>query len=252
MNTRARFENSCAVITGAGGGIGGALATRLASEGARVVLLDVALSAAEARAAALRKDGAEALALECDVSDPASIDRATDRAVSAFGAPQVLCNCAGVQQFGRTETVSFETWSRILGINLTGTFLMCRALLTFLVETRGTIVNVASMAGLMGLPYDAAYCASKGGVVMLTRSLAKEFRDRGVRVNAVAPGGVKTSMMEVPFPEDANPDVMQFVPMSPYGTCDPETIAAAMAYLASEEAEHVTGTVLPVDGGVTA
>ena len=240
------------MITGAGGGVGGAVASLLASEGARVALLDVALEAAEVAAEALRKDGSDALALECDVSDPLAVQSAVERAVGAFGPPRVLCNIAGMQQFGHTEDFPFEVWSQILGINLTGTFLMCRALLPQLVEMRGAIVNVASLAGLVGLPYDAAYCASKGGVVMLTRSLAKEFSDRGVRVNAVAPGGVKTAMAEVPFPEDANPDVMKFVPNVPGGVCEPETIATAIAFLASEDAAHITGTVLPVDGGLAA
>jgi len=252
MKTRSRFEDRCVVVTGAGGGVGGAVASLLASEGARVALLDVALEAAEARADLLRKDGSNALAVECDVSDPDSVDRAVERAVSGLGSPSVLCNVAGVQQFGHTQDFPIEAWSRILGINLTGTFLMCRAVVPHLVETRGAIVNVSSMAGLMGLPYDAAYCASKHGVVGITRSLAKEFRDRGVRVNAVAPGGVRTAMIDVPFPGDVNPDVMQFVPMSPFGVCEPETIASAIAYLASEDSVHVTGTVLPVDGGVTA
>ena len=247
-----RFEGCAAIVTGAGGGIGGAVAARLASEGARVALLDVAQGAIEALAESLRKDGAEALALECDVSEAQSVERAVESARSELGAPRVLCNIAGVQQFGRTEEFPVEAWTRILGVNLTGTFLMCRAVLPHLVETRGAIVNIASMAGLVGLPYDAAYCASKGGVVMLTGSLAKEFSDRGVRVNAIAPGGVETAMIDVPFPEDANPDVMKFVPMVPGAVCEPKTIASVVAFLASDDAAHITGTTLPVDGGVTA
>ena len=140
----------------------------------------------------------------------------------------------------------------LIAVNLTGTFLMCRAVLPHLVETRGAIVNVASLAGLVGLPYDAAYCASKGGVIQLTRSLAKEFSDRHVRVNALAPGGVKTAMMEIPFPDDANPAVLQTIPGAPHGICEPERIADVIAFLGSDDAAHITGAVLPVDGGLSA
>lgn len=247
-----RFSDQVVIVTGGGSGIGRATCLRLSSEGARVAALDVNLAAAEETATELRRNGGAATALRCDVSDPAAVAAAVAAVVRELGPPSVLCNVAGIQQYGHAETLSFETWSRIIGVNLTGTFLMSQATLPHLVNTRGSIVNVASLAGIMGLPYDAAYCASKGGVVMLTKALAKEFSDRGVRVNAVAPGGVETPMGEIPFPEDASPEVMQLIPRTPMGWCKPAEIAAVIAFLASEDASKVTGVVVPVDGAMSA
>jgi NAD(P)-dependent dehydrogenase (short-subunit alcohol dehydrogenase family) len=241
-----------AIVTGGGSGIGRATCVRLCSEGARVAALDVNLAAAEETATAMRRAGGAAMAQGCDVSDPASVAAAVAAVVRELGPPAVLCNVAGIQQYGHAEKLSFETWSRIIGVNLTGTFLMSQATLPHLVGTRGSIVNVASLAGIMGLPYDAAYCASKGGVVMLTKALAKEFSNRGVRVNAVAPGGVETPMAAIPFPADAAPEVMQLIPRTPMGWCTPAEIAAVIAFLASEDARKVTGVVVPVDGAMTA
>ena len=247
-----RFSDQVTIVTGGGSGIGRATCLRLSSEGARVAALDVNLPAAEETATAMRRAGGAAMAQRCDVSDPASVATAVAAVVRELGPPSVLCNVAGIQQYGHAEKLRFETWSRIIGVNLTGTFLMSQATLPLLVDTRGSIVNVASLAGIMGLPYDAAYCASKGGVVMLTKALAKEFSDRGVRVNAVAPGGVETPMAEIPFPADAAPEVMQLIPRTPMGWSTPAEIAAVIAFLASEDARKVTGVVVPVDGGMTA
>ncbi|MBP1684897.1 MAG: 3-oxoacyl-ACP reductase [Deltaproteobacteria bacterium] len=247
-----RFSDQVAIVTGGGSGIGRATCLRLCSEGARVAAVDVNLATAEQTATEVRGAGGTAMALACDVSDPGSVAAAVAAVARDLGAPSVLCNVAGIQEYGHAEHLSFATWSRIIGVNLTGTFLMSQATLPHLVRTRGSIVNVASLAGIMGLPYDAAYCASKGGVVMLTRALAKEFSNRGVRVNAVAPGGVETPMAEIPFPADAAPEVMQLIPRTPMGWSTPAEIAAVIAFLASEDARKVTGVVVPVDGGMTA
>lgn len=252
MQKAKRFDGKSAVITGGAGGIGRALALKLGGEGAHVTVLDLAEDTAEASAEAVRNLGGRALAIACDVSDVESVEAAGKRIVAEMGPPDLLCNTAGLQVYGRTEDYPVETWLRIISVNLTGTFLMCRTILPYLVETRGAIVNVASLAGLVGLPYDAAYCASKAGVIQMTRSLAKEFSDRHVRINAVAPGGVKTPMMEIPFPDDVNPTIMQTIPSAPHGICEPESIADVMAFLGSDEAAHITGAVVPVDGGLSA
>jgi len=247
-----RFVDRVALVTGGGSGLGRACCLRLAREGARVAVLDVDRESAETTALQIRNADGEAASHYCDVASPASVRETVAWAAAELGTPSVLCNVAGIQQYARVETLSHESWTRILQVNLTGTFLMCQAALPYLLETRGAIVNVSSLAGLMGLPYDAAYCASKGGVVMLTKALAKEFVDRGVRVNAVAPGATETPMLAIPFPEDASPEVMQLIPHSPLGPCRPEEVAEVIAFLASEVAHHLTGAVIPVDGASTA
>ncbi len=246
------FVGRSAVITGGGGGVGQALALKLASAGAQVAVLDLSAEAAQSTAAAVSAAGGRALALACDVSDPESVAETTEAIVGEWGSPHLLCNAAGMQVYGRTEDFPVETWLKIIGVNLTGAFLVCRSLLPHLAKEGGAVVNVASLAGLVGLPYDAAYCASKGGLIQLTRSLAKEFSDRKVRVNAVAPGGVNTAMLDIPFPEDGDPGVLKTIPSAVNGLCEPETIANVISFLLSDEAAHITGTVLPVDGGLSA
>jgi len=247
-----RFNGQNVIVTGAAGGIGRATAQLLAAEGAAVAVLDIAGEEASKTAEAIRASGGHAWEHTCDISDPASVEAAVSGARKELGPLSVLCNVAGLQQWTRIEETSYELWSRIVGINLTGTFLMSQAALSHLVETRGCIVNVASSAGLRGLAYSAPYCASKGGIVMLTKSMSKELSDRGVRVNAVAPGGTLTGMMGLPMPENASPEVMKSFPKAHLPPAEPEEIAAVIAFLASSMASNVNGTVLPVDGGMTA
>jgi NAD(P)-dependent dehydrogenase (short-subunit alcohol dehydrogenase family) len=146
----------------------------------------------------------------------------------------------------------FEEWSRIIAVNLTGTFLMCQAVLPHLLDGGGNIVNIASNAGLMGVPYGAAYCASKGGVVQLTKALADEYLRRGIRVNVVAPGGIATPLQGAfqQFPEGANMKAFAKL-MTPLGMCEPEEVASLVAFVASDEGRYMTGAVLPFDGGLT-
>jgi NAD(P)-dependent dehydrogenase (short-subunit alcohol dehydrogenase family) len=186
-----------------------------------------------------------------DVSDPASVRDAVESAAS-LGRPQHRGNCAGLGRFAHATAMPFEDWQRIIGVNLTGTFLMCQATIPHLLDGGGAIVNIASNAGQMGQPYSAAYCSSKAGVVNLTKSLAIEYMTRGVRVNCVAPGGIDTPLQNefAKFPEGVNwKEFRRF--MSPLGNSTPDEIASTVAYVASDDARYIVGAIISVDGGIT-
>jgi NAD(P)-dependent dehydrogenase (short-subunit alcohol dehydrogenase family) len=246
-----RFADRIAIVTGGGSGLGEATAVRLASEGANVAILDIRLDAAQTTARRITDAGGLARAWSGDVSDPDSVRAMVGEVAGALGRPQLLVNCAGVGQFDLSEEVAFETWNRTLAVNLTGTFLMCQATLPYLLDGGGAIVNIASNSGLQGIPYAAAYAASKGGVILLTRSLASEFSGRGVRINAVAPGGIVTPLLEsFVFPDGADQTRMPRGSRVPHA--HPDEIASLVAYIASDEARFMVGSVVSMDGGLTA
>jgi meso-butanediol dehydrogenase / (S,S)-butanediol dehydrogenase / diacetyl reductase len=246
----ARFTDRVAIVTGGGSGLGKATAQRFAEEGAHVAVLDLAAEAAEGVATQLRDGGAKAQAYAADVSDPASVEAAVSAVAADLGRPQVLVNSAGIGSFARTEEEDPARFNAIINVNLTGTFLMCRYTLPHLLDGGGTIVNIASNAGLMGQAFSAAYCASKGGVVNMTRALAVEYLDRGVRVNCVAPGGMRTPLTKgFRLPEDVDFDVLRPV-MSKLGASDPSEVAACVAYVASDEARYMIGSIVSIDGGL--
>ena len=247
-----RFEGKTAIVTGAASGLGRAVCVRLGEEGGAVACLDIDGDGAEKTAAAICEAGGEAWSTRCDVGDEASVHAAVADTVAALGAPDIVCNVAGVGRFRHSVEATLDEWDFILRVNLTGPFLMCRETLPYLLERGGNIVNVASSAGLIAQMYSAAYCASKGGVIMLTKALAAEYVSRGVRVNAVAPGGMDTPLLQsFGFPEGSS--VKDFARItSPLGYAAPEDVANAVVFAASDEAKFMTGAVVSVDGGITA
>lgn len=244
-----RLAGKRALVTGAASGIGRATALRLAAEGARVACADLNAAGAEETAAAIRAGGGTATGTPLDIADPASCDAAVRGAVDAFGGLDILANVAGIFRPGHTLEQDPSVFDATIAVNLRGTFSMCRSALPALLDGGGAIVNIASAAALQGVPYNAAYCASKAGVVGLTRSLAAEYARRGVRVNCICPGGVMTPLIESPFPPDADPALMaRLAPLVPR-LADPEEIAALVAYLGSDESSYMTGSAITIDGG---
>jgi meso-butanediol dehydrogenase/(S,S)-butanediol dehydrogenase/diacetyl reductase len=233
-----RFEGRVALVSGAASGIGAAVSARLAEEGGTVVRSDIADVA----------DG-----VRCDVTDPDSCRAAVDDVLSRHGRLDVLVNVAGIGVARRIGEVTLEEWRRVIDVNLTGTFLLSQAALAPLLEHRGAIVNMASVAGLRATPYNAAYCASKGGVIMLTKSMALELASAGVRVNAVCPASVDTPFLRgFRLPEGADMALLSRS-VAPMGRLiDAAEVAAAVAYLASPDAANVSGTTLVIDGASTA
>jgi meso-butanediol dehydrogenase/(S,S)-butanediol dehydrogenase/diacetyl reductase len=246
-----RFKERTAIVTGAGSGLGRATAVQLAAEGAAVACFDVIFDAANETVAKIKAAGGTARAYHVDVSDPTSVRAAVAAVATDLGRPSVLVNSAGIGKFANSHELPFEEWSRIIGVNLTGSFLMAQAVLPHLLDGGGNIVNIASSAGLMAQPYSAAYCASKGGVIQLTRALADEYLDRGIRVNAVAPGGMLTPMQNTfRLPPDGDYEKIKKL-ITPLGAAEPEEVAALVAFVASDDAAHMTGSILVTDGGLT-
>jgi len=242
-----RLQGKAVLVTGAAAGIGRATALRLVGEGARVALADRNVDGLKETAAQL---GIEAPLIEYDAMDAASSMAIVDRAVDACGRLDGLCNIGGVFAKGHSDRFAADDWERILRINLTSVFHISQRAIPALVETRGSIVNTSSIAGLDGLAYAAAYAVAKAGVISLTKTIAIEFSGVGVRANVICPGGVRTAMGgSAPLP-DADPALAIRRSRLPGldGLGDPGDLAAAYAYLLSDDARYVSGTVLVVDG----
>jgi NAD(P)-dependent dehydrogenase (short-subunit alcohol dehydrogenase family) len=228
-----RFAGKRALVTGAASGIGKATAELLAAEGATVIGLDIAEAPG---------------VVQCDVTDPEQ----ARAAVAAAGPLDVVANVAGMVRLSHLADVTMDSWQRHLDLNLTAPFVISQAALPTLLERKGCIVNVASIAGLKGQAYTAAYCASKAGLVMLTKSMALELAKQGVRVNCVCPGGVDTPLVggvAASMPPDLDWSLMARLDNVLPGFSHPSEIAEAIAYLASDAARTITGTALVIDGG---
>ncbi len=247
------LSGQVALVTGGNGGFGRTIAKGLAAAGSSVVIADVRLDGADDVVSAVESCGQRGLALEMDVTDAGSVQVAVDAIASEFGRIDVLVNSHGVTNRMPFVDYAEAEWDRILDVNLKGTFLCCQSVGRLMLEQgRGAIVNLTSIGGLVGMSNTVAYCASKGGVVQLTRALGVEWASRGVRVNAIAPSAFDTPMARKSI--DAEPEyqqrVIDRVPIGRIG--DPEELIGAVLFLASGASSMVTGAVLPVDGGFTA
>lgn len=247
-----RFDDKVVFVTGAGSGIGRATALRLGEEGARLFACDIDAGGLQSLEADAKSADITIDTHVLDVSDGEACRQAVAQCVDACGRIDVLCNIAGISRLDHVANFDDDFWNRMLGVNLSSVFFLSQAAMPHLLESKGCIVNMASTAGLGGQAYNSPYCATKAGVVALTKSMALEFAAGGVRVNAVCPGGVKTPLlMATKMPEGANPKLFgKLMPFLPLG--EAEEIATAVAFLASEDARYVTGVAFPVDGGQTA
>jgi 2-dehydro-3-deoxy-D-gluconate 5-dehydrogenase len=244
-----RIEGQAAIVTGGGRGLGRAMAVALAEAGADCVLVARREADLADSVKAVAATGRRAVAVAGDVTDPATGERAVQAAQKSFGRLDILVNNAGTYHMQPLEQTSLEDWRRVIDVNLVGSFLFCKAVgPTFKQQKRGKVVNIASVLGLVGVPGATSYCASKGGVILLTRSLGAEWAPHGVNVNAIAPGLFETDMskgvMENP---DFYKSIMAGVPRGKHG--QPEDLAGSVVYLCSRASDHMVGQVLHVDGG---
>ncbi len=242
-----------AVVTGAASGIGRAIAARLARAGASIAVVDLDERAGAETAAAIEREGGSALFVRADVSRSADCRQAVERVVERFGRLDVLVNNAGIIRRADVTEISEDEWDRVMAVNLKSVFLMSKYAVAVMAKAGGgAIVNVSSGWGLKGGPRAVAYCASKGGVVLLTRAMAIDHGAAGIRVNCVCPGDTDTGMLRNEA-RQLGEDVERFLAESasrPLGrVARPEEIAEAVLYLASDAASFVTGTTLVVDGG---
>lgn len=248
------FTGKSVILTGGASGIGFATAQLFAKAGADIVIADINEAGLNEAAEKLKSHGGKVIAIACNAADPDSCTSLITKSVEALGKLDILCNIAGILSNGQTDSFSDEKWQQMLAVNLNAPFFLSKRAIPHLLETGGCIVNVASVAGLIGVPYGAAYSASKAGVIGLTKAMAAEYSRRGVRINAICPGHVLTPMTAggADFGPGTDMDLMtRLFPLTGKGS-DPSEMASAIAYLASDAATNATGTILTVDGGQTA
>jgi 3-oxoacyl-[acyl-carrier protein] reductase len=242
------MKGQTAVITGGGRGIGKAIAESFARRGANIVVADVILDIAREAADEISSLGVKTLPLKADVSKAAEVSAMFESAVKEFQRVDVLVNNAGITRDGLLMRMSEEDWDAVMAINLKGTFLCCKDAVRIMAKQRyGRIINISSVVGFMGNAGQANYTASKAGVIGLTKTIAREYASRGVTVNAVAPGFIKTAMTDA-LPENIKNEMMKIIPLARFGTI--EDVAEAVAFFASAGAGYITGQVIHVNGGM--
>ncbi len=249
------LDGKIAIITGAARGIGQKIAVKLASEGAKIAVVDLKAEWCAETVAAIEAAGSEAFALGCNVAASQEVDACVKEVIAKFGKVDIMVNNAGITKDGLLMRMSDEDWDAVLNVNLKGTFLFTRAVSRPMMKNKaedgtqlgGSIINLASVVGIMGNAGQANYTASKGGVIALTKTTAKELGSRNIRCNAVAPGFIQSKMTDV-LPDDVKKAYMDTIPLKRFGTA--EDIAKAVAWLAGDEAAYVTGQIISVNGGM--
>jgi 3-oxoacyl-[acyl-carrier protein] reductase len=248
MEGRLKLGGRVALVTGAAQGIGKAVALLLARNGADIVVSDINLEKAEEAANEIKSIGRKALAVKGDVANWNDVERMVEVILEKFAKIDILVNNAGITRDKLILRMTEEDWDAVLDVNLKGTFHCTKAVVRHMAKQRsGKIVNIASVVGEMGNAGQANYSASKAGVIGLTKTIAREFAQRGININAIAPGYIETPMTEV-LPEKAKEELKKLIPMERLGK--PEDVAEAVLFLVSEESNYITGQVLNVNGGI--
>ena len=242
------FQGKIAIVTGASQGIGEAVALELAGKGASVALVDIRRDGMETVAQAVREQGRPVSVHEADVALPESAGRVIQEVLDAHGRIDFLVNNAGITRDTLLMRMKDEDWDAVMNVNLKGVFLFSRAVIrTLLANRSGRIVNIASVVGVMGNAGQANYAASKAGVIALSKSVAREVAARGITVNCIAPGYIRTAMTDR-LPEDVKKAFLDIIPAKRFGL--PREVAAAVSYLLSEDAAYITGQVIHINGGM--
>ncbi len=237
-----------ALVTGAAQGIGKAIALLLARHGADVIVSDINLEKAEETSKEIEGMGRRTLALKVNVADPGDVERMVETIIEKFSRIDILVNNAGITRDRLILRMSVEDWDAVLDVNLKGTFNCTKSVIRHMSRQKsGKIVNIASVVGMMGNAGQANYAASKAGVIGFTKTIAREFAQRGININVIAPGYIQTPMTEV-LPEKAKEELKKLIPMGRLG--QPEDVAQAVLFLVSEASSYMTGQILNVNGGI--